>query len=147
MPSPAFPAFLALLLAAAQPPAAPAEQPRAFMIFFDFDSAQINAQAASVLANVIAAQRAGGAPRIVVDGHADRAQSAADSEAISRVRAWAVHDHLVIAGVPGAAIEVHYYGEERPLVATEDGVREPQNRRVEIRVGPNGDALRRQSIR
>jgi OmpA-OmpF porin, OOP family len=130
-------AFLALLLAAAQPPAAPAEpQLGPFMIFFDFDSAEINPQAAAVLARVIAAQRAGRAPRIVVDGHADTAHSAADSEAISRRRAWGVYDHFVIAGVPGAAISVHYYGEERLLVGTEDGVREPQNRRVEIRIAP-----------
>jgi outer membrane protein OmpA-like peptidoglycan-associated protein len=137
MPSPV---FLALLLAAAPAPAPPpAPQLGPFMIFFDFDSAEINAQAAAVLANVIAAQRAGAAPRITVEGHADRAHSDADSEAISRVRAWAVYDHLVVAGVPGAAIAVHYYGEARPLVETGDGVREPQNRRVEIRLGPAGE--------
>ena len=28
------------------------------------------------------------------------------------------------------------YGESRPIVATEDGVREVQNRRVEIRFAP-----------
>jgi outer membrane protein OmpA-like peptidoglycan-associated protein len=139
MPSPFFLALL--LLAAAPPPAAAAPAPpQAFIIFFDFDSAEINAQAAAVLANVLAAQRAGAAPRITVEGHADRAHSDADSEAISRVRAWAVYDHLVVAGVPGATIAVHYYGEARPLVETGDGVREPQNRRVEIRFSPAEDA-------
>jgi outer membrane protein OmpA-like peptidoglycan-associated protein len=35
-------------------------------------------------------------------------------------------------GVPREAIVVTAYGETRPLVPTADGVREPQNRRVEI---------------
>ncbi len=58
--------------------------------------------------------------------------------ALSRRRAWRVHDWLVDAGVPDAAITVRYYGEDRPLVETEDGVREPQNRRVEIALEPAG---------
>jgi len=129
-------AALALLLAAAPAPTPPPEHAPAgpFMIFFDYDSAEINAQAAAVLARIIAARRARPEIRLVIDGHADRAHSYADSETISRRRAWAVHDHLVLAGIPGTAIEVHYYGEERPLVDTEDEVREPQNRRVEIRL-------------
>ena len=35
-------------------------------------------------------------------------------------------------GVPSDAISIAAYGEEKPLVPTEDGVREVQNRRVEI---------------
>jgi outer membrane protein OmpA-like peptidoglycan-associated protein len=35
-------------------------------------------------------------------------------------------------GVPKAEISIHGYGETRLLVQTGPGVREPQNRRVEI---------------
>ena len=35
-------------------------------------------------------------------------------------------------GVPRAAITTQAFGESRPLMQTADGVREPQNRRVEI---------------
>ena len=39
---------------------------------------------------------------------------------------------LVSDGVPATAISVVGRGESQPLVQTTDGVREPQNRRVEI---------------
>ena len=39
---------------------------------------------------------------------------------------------LVRQGVSRSAITVQAFGESRPLVPTADGVREPQNRRVEI---------------
>jgi outer membrane protein OmpA-like peptidoglycan-associated protein len=35
-------------------------------------------------------------------------------------------------GVPEAEIEIRGFGESHPLVPTAPGVREPQNRRVEI---------------
>jgi OOP family OmpA-OmpF porin len=37
--------------------------------------------------------------------------------------------------VPETAIATEAFGESRPLVDTADGVREPQNRRVEITFG------------
>ena len=39
-------------------------------------------------------------------------------------------------GVPDGSITTEAFGESRPLVDTADGVREPQNRRVEITFGP-----------
>jgi len=39
---------------------------------------------------------------------------------------------LVRDGVPAAAIGESWYGKQNPRVPTADGVREPQNRRVEI---------------
>ncbi len=39
---------------------------------------------------------------------------------------------LVRSGVDRGDIVVTAFGESRPLVPTADGVREPQNRRVEI---------------
>jgi OOP family OmpA-OmpF porin len=144
----AFAAACALLIAAAPAWAAPAAAVRPgavpaarvqlgpFMLFHDYDSDEIGAHAAAILANVLAAWRTGGAARIVVAGHTDRAHSAEESMALSRRRAWRVHDWLVEAGVPAAAITVRYHGEDRPLVETEDGVREPQNRRVEIVLEP-----------
>ena len=49
-----------------------------------------------------------------------------------RERAEAVAAYLAARGVPRAAMTIVSHGEARPLIATEDGVREPQNRRVEI---------------
>ena len=52
--------------------------------------------------------------------------------ALSIRRANAVKDALVRAGIPANQIAVIGKGESDPLVPTADGVREPQNRRVEI---------------
>ena len=52
--------------------------------------------------------------------------------ALSLRRANSVKNELVRQGVPADAIAVIGKGESNPLVATGDGVREPQNRRVEI---------------
>jgi OmpA-OmpF porin, OOP family len=38
--------------------------------------------------------------------------------------------------VPEGAMMTEAYGESRPLVETADGVREPQNRNVQITFGP-----------
>lgn len=47
-------------------------------------------------------------------------------------RATAVQAELVKNGVPQNAITIQGFGDTRLLVATGPGVREPQNRRVEI---------------
>ena len=43
-----------------------------------------------------------------------------------------IADKLVEAGLPGGALHTHAFGESMPAVQTEDGVREPLNRRVEV---------------
>ena len=52
--------------------------------------------------------------------------------ALSLKRANAVKAAMVKQGVPADQISVVGKGETQPLVQTPDGVREPQNRRVEI---------------
>jgi outer membrane protein OmpA-like peptidoglycan-associated protein len=47
-------------------------------------------------------------------------------------RANTVATELVKDGVPKAAIAIEGFGQTHLLVPTADGVREPQNRRVEI---------------
>jgi outer membrane protein OmpA-like peptidoglycan-associated protein len=43
-----------------------------------------------------------------------------------------VQAELVRDGVASNEISIHGYGESSPLIPTAPGVREPQNRRVEI---------------
>jgi outer membrane protein OmpA-like peptidoglycan-associated protein len=78
------------------------------------------------------AWRASPGSHLSLSGHTDRSGSAAFNLAASRKRAQMVRDELVKRGVPAGSISTAAYGEERPLVPTEDGVREVQNRRVEI---------------
>ena len=42
---------------------------------------------------------------------------------------------MATKGVPDGVMSTEAFGESRPLVDTADGVREPQNRRVEITFG------------
>ena len=65
-------------------------------------------------------------------GHTDKSGPDSYNMALSLRRANTVKDALVREGVPATAISVIGKGETQPLVQTADGVREPQNRRVEI---------------
>ena len=73
-----------------------------------------------------------GNARITATGHTDTSGPEAYNMALSLRRANAVKDALVREGVPAQAITVIGRGEQGLLVKTADGVREPQNRRVEI---------------
>jgi outer membrane protein OmpA-like peptidoglycan-associated protein len=65
-------------------------------------------------------------------GHADRSGSDSYNDALSLRRASNVKTALVAEGIAEATIGVTAKGETSPLVPTDDGVREPQNRRVDI---------------
>ncbi|MFC0407318.1 OmpA family protein [Roseomonas elaeocarpi] len=108
---------------------APAATARTYLVFFEFDRADLTERARQVIAQ--AAQASGNA-RIEVAGHADRSGSVPYNQRLSQRRAEAVAGELARNGVSRAAMVVQAFGESRPLVATADGVREPQNRRVEI---------------
>jgi outer membrane protein OmpA-like peptidoglycan-associated protein len=71
---------------------------------------------------------------IVVIGHTDRAGHQDLNDALARKRAELVAYRLMAAGVPSDRIEVVARGEREPLIPTADGVAEPRNRRVEIKV-------------
>ena len=105
------------------------------MLFFDWGKPDIRSDDQAVLDQAVAAWRANPAARLQLSGFADRSGSAAYNLGASRRRAEMVKGELVKRGVPVSAIAITAYGEAQPLVATEDGVREVQNRRVEIRLG------------
>jgi outer membrane protein OmpA-like peptidoglycan-associated protein len=79
-----------------------------------------------------AAYKARGAARIDLAGYTDAAGTVAYNLKLSKRRADAVRAHLDRLGVPDGAITETERGKENPRVPTADGVREPQNRRVEI---------------
>lgn len=110
---------------------APAPQ-KNYMVFFDFNKADITPEAAQIIAQASNAAKAGHATRVDLTGHADRSGSDKYNMALSLKRANAVKDAMVRQGIPAAQISVVAKGESAPLVPTPDGVREPQNRRVEI---------------
>jgi opacity protein-like surface antigen len=119
------------------PPAAapPAPTAPSYMVFFDWDRSNLSAQAVATIKQASDTFKARGYARITATGHADRSGPEAYNMALSPRRANAVKDQLVRDGVPATAITVIGRGESQPLVPTADGVREPQNRRVEIVLG------------
>jgi len=118
--------------AAPPPPPPPAVAPPSFMVFFDWDKSNLSAQALATIKQAADAFRAKGNARITATGHTDTSGPESYNMALSLRRANAVKDALVRDGVPAQAITVIGMGEKGLLVPTADGVREPQNRRVEI---------------
>lgn len=69
-------------------------------------------------------------------GHADKSGSDRYNVGLSQRRNATVRAYLESKGVPGGVISTEAFGESAPLVQTADGVREAQNRRVEVTYGP-----------
>jgi len=112
-------------------PAAPAIA-RTYLVFFDWDRADLTERAKQIIAEAAANAPKVQTTRIEVSGHADRSGSAQYNQRLSQRRADTVAAELVRLGIQRSQIVVQAFGESRPLVPTADGVREPQNRRVEI---------------
>ncbi|HEY4165156.1 MAG TPA: OmpA family protein, partial [Reyranella sp.] len=117
---------------APQPPPSVLMGAPSFMVFFDWDRSNLSQQALQTIGQAAASYKTKGSARITATGHADRSGPENYNMALSLRRANAVKDALVRDGVPATAISVIGKGETQPLVPTADGVREPQNRRVEI---------------
>jgi outer membrane protein OmpA-like peptidoglycan-associated protein len=86
---------------------------------------QIVQQAAS-------AYKSGAPVQIQVTGYTDRSGSAGYNQRLSERRANNVAKAMAALGVPREQMMVSGHGENDNRVPTADGVREPQNRRVEI---------------
>ncbi|WP_234026952.1 OmpA family protein [Erythrobacter sp. HKB08] len=110
------------------------ERPVIGAIFFDFDSAVPPASARDTLSFVRGNYQQCGWNAFVVTGHTDRSGSDAYNDGLSQRRAQAIADEMGAMGVPASMIETRARGESEPRVPTPDGVRNPQNRRVEIEV-------------
>lgn len=110
---------------------APVASARTFLVFFDWGRADLTDRARQVIGEAAAA-RGQGVTRIEVNGFSDRSGPADYNMQLSVRRANSVAAELVRRGVPRNEIVTRGFGEENNLVPTADGVREPQNRRVEI---------------
>jgi outer membrane protein OmpA-like peptidoglycan-associated protein len=116
------------------PPAPPAPPPVAqtYLMFFDLNSAALTPEAQTIVDDAATNAKTAGVRSLQVVGHTDRTGTAAYNMRLSARRAETVGQALIERGIPAEDISLEAMGEEDPLVPTEDGVPEPQNRRVVI---------------
>ncbi len=114
---------------AAQPPL-----PAHYILYFDPNSTRLTAESRRLLPEVIRAIRERNSTDVSIVGHTDRTGSREYNYRLSLMRAQAVRQLIVDAGIDPSSLEITSHGEENPLIPTPDGVAEPRNRRVEITV-------------
>jgi OmpA-OmpF porin, OOP family len=118
------------------PPAPPAPPPppthQVYLVFFDWDKYNITPEGQQIIQLAANQYRSGGRVTLQVTGYTDTSGSAGYNQRLSERRANAVAAALERLGVPRSDMVVAGRGENDLRVPTPNGVREPQNRRVEI---------------
>ena len=117
--------------AGANATAAPVET-TSTVLYFPFDAAALTATAKAAIAELAEYLKSAGNATININGHADRAGSDEYNMSLSEQRAKLVEEALIAAGVPKSMLNYFAFGETDPKQPTDDGQREPLNRRVEI---------------
>ena len=115
------------------PPAPPPPPPqKVFLVFFDWDKYNITPEGEKIIELAAQQYKAGGSVKLQVTGYTDTTGSYAYNQRLSERRANAVATRLAALGVARSdmAVAGHSFNDLR--VPTPLGVREPQNRRVEI---------------
>ena len=122
------------------PPPPPAPEvvcsPGPFIVFFEWDKSDITPEAASILDNAVTQYQSCGNAQVQLAGYTDTSGSSQYNQGLSQRRADAVRAYMTSRSIPDGVITTSAFGETNLRVQTADGVREVQNRRVEITYGP-----------
>ena len=105
-------------------------------MFFDWDKSDITPEAASILDNAVTAYADCANTQIMLAGYTDTSGTATYNQGLSQRRADSVKAYMVSRSIPDGVISTEAFGETNLRVQTADGVREVQNRRVEVTYGP-----------
>jgi len=100
-----------------------------YLVFFDFDSSAVNQGGMDVLQTVASEMSSRNIQGVDIVGHTDTSGSAAYNATLANKRVNAIKAKLVSMGIPSNAISISSRGENELLVQTQDGIREPANRR------------------
>jgi len=104
------------------------------IVFFEFDSDEITAQAEERLQMKAAVLRANPSVRLRIEGHADQRGTTEYNLALGQRRAESVRAYLVNLGIDGGRLATMSYGKERPLEEGEGEEAWARNRRAEFSV-------------
>jgi outer membrane protein OmpA-like peptidoglycan-associated protein len=106
--------------------------PQSYMVFFDFDRAELTPEAKRIIASAAQDYQKGGYVRVQVTGHTDTSGTNKYNQSLSNRRAAAVKTEFARLGVSSSVVSMKGVGKNGQLVPTADQVREAQNRRAEI---------------
>lgn len=110
---------------------------QSFVVYFEWDKADLTSQASAVVDQAIAniaARSDCSAGGVTIVGHTDTSGSSTYNQRLSARRAAVVASALQSRGIASEAINTAARGENDLAKATRDGVREPLNRRSEVTI-------------
>ena len=102
-------------------------------VYFDYDKSNLTSAASSLISAKSEEALQYDISSVNVAGNTDTSGSASYNNALSARRAAVVRDALVSNGVAGGLISVQALGESNLAKPTADGVREPLNRRTDVK--------------
>lgn len=102
------------------------------MVYFEFDSTQVNPGERSKVEAVAQYLNSHPSVGVIVEGHCDERGSNEYNLGLGERRALAVRAYLVNLGVDAARIQTKSFGEERPIALGHDEASWAQNRRAEF---------------
>ena len=109
-------------------------RPASFMLYFLEGRDELTPESRAELEKVFNELRRRPLPDIMVIGHTDTVGGLTYNDKLSLARAERMREMMVSMGIPADRIQAAGRGKREPLVATDDNVPEPRNRRVEISV-------------
>ena len=110
--------------------------PQPAIVLFEFDSADLQADAMAQLGGIVQAMKQQPALEADVVGHADAQGAEAYNLALSQRRAQVVSDYLATSGVAASRINTKWRGESEPAFPNTTAEFRALNRRVEVAVRP-----------
>ena len=110
--------------------------PRPAIVLFDFDAADLKADAQAQLGEVVQALKQQPGLEVEVVGHASAEGTESYNLALSQRRAQAVGDYLAASGVAASRINSKWRGESEPAFPNTTDEFRALNRRTEVTVRP-----------
>jgi outer membrane protein OmpA-like peptidoglycan-associated protein len=103
-----------------------------FILNFKTDTTELSGESRKLLGKILPAIVDHKSTDVSVVGHTDRVGTREYNFHLGMERAILVQKILLALGIDPKFFEVTSHGEDNPLIPTEDEVREPKNRRVEV---------------